>query len=65
MDAPAELIYKRKQELSLDEISRQLVEFRKLSSFGKCYYRLDASQKPEEIANDAIKIILDNFSNKL
>ena len=65
LDAPAELIYKRKQELSLDEISRQLVEFRKLSSFGKCYYRLDASQKPEEIANDAIKIILDNFSNKL
>lgn len=65
LDAPAEVIYKRKQELSLDEISRQLIEFRKLSSLGKCYYRLDASQKPEEIANDAIKIILNNFTNKL
>lgn len=65
LDAPADVIYKRKQELTPEEISRQLVEYRKLSSLGKRYYRLDASQKPEEIANDAIKIILDNFTKKL
>lgn len=65
LDAPADVIYKRKQELTPEEISRQLVEYRKLSSLGKRYYRLDASQKPEEIANDAIKIILDNFAKKL
>lgn len=65
LDAPADVIYKRKQELTPEEISRQLVEYRKLSSLGKRYYRLNASQKPEEIANDAIKIILDNFTKKL
>ncbi len=65
LDAPTEVIYKRKQELTPEEISRQLVEFRKLSSLGKRYYRLDASKKPEEIANDAIKIILEKFTNKL
>lgn len=65
MDASAEIIYKRKQELTPEEISRQLVEFRRLSSLGKRYYRLDASQKPEEIANDAVKIILDNFAKKI
>lgn len=65
LDAPAEVIYKRKQELTPEEISRQLVEFKKLSSLGKRYYRLDASKKPEEIANDAITIILENFTKKL
>lgn len=65
LDAPAEVIYKRKQELTPEEISRQLVAFRKLSSLGKRYYRLDASKKPEEIANDAIKIILEKFTKKL
>lgn len=65
MDAPAEIIYKRKQELTLEEISRQLVEFRRLSSLGKRYYRLDASQIPEQIADDAFKIMLDNFAEKL
>lgn len=65
LDAPAEVIYKRKQELTPEEISRQLKEFRKLSLLGNRYCRLDATKSPEEIANDAIKIILDNFTKKL
>lgn len=65
LNAPCEVIYKRKQELTPDEISRQLVEFKKLTTLGKHCYCLDASQKPDEIANDAIKIILENFTKKL
>ena len=65
LDAPKEVIYSRKQELTLEEIERQLGEFKKLSCLGKRYYRLDASKKPEEIADDAIDIILENFTNKL
>lgn len=65
LDAPTEVIYKRKQELTPEEITRQLVEFRKLSSLGKRYFRLDASKSPEEIANDAIKVIVENFTKKI
>lgn len=65
LDAPAEVIYKRKQELTVEEITRQLGEFRKLSYLGKRYYRLDASRRPEDMANDAIKVILENFTIKL
>ena len=65
LDAPTEVIYKRKQELTPEEITRQLVEFRKLSSLGKRYFRLDASKSPEEIADDAIKVIVENYATKL
>lgn len=65
LDAPAEVIYRRKQELTLEEISRQLIEFRKLSSLGNSYCKLDASKNPEEIANDAINILFHTYMEKL
>lgn len=65
LQAPAEVIYKRKQELTIDEINLQLEGFHKLSCLGKRVHFLDATKAPEEIAMDAIKIILDIFTTKI
>lgn len=65
LQAPADVIYKRKQELTIDEINHQLEGFEKLSYLGDRVHYLDATKKPEEIAMDAIKIILDTFTTKL
>lgn len=65
LDADADTIYARKQELTKEEIERQLVEFRKLKKYGKNVFILDATKTPEKIAEDAMKIILDKFTVKL
>lgn len=65
LQAPADVIYKRKQELTIDEINQQLEGFKQLSCLGQRVHLLDATQKPEEIAMDAMKIILDTFTTKL
>lgn len=65
LDADAETIYARKQELTKEEINRQLIDFKKLSKMGKRVHFLDATQPPEQIANDAIKIVLDTFTKQL
>ena len=61
----AEIIYKRKQELTIDEINRQLGEFKKLAASNKRFVVLDASKAPEELVNDAMKIIIEKFTQKL
>lgn len=65
LDTDADTIYARKQELTKEEINRQLVEFRKLSQLGNRVHFLDAAKTPDEIANDAMKIVLDKFTIKL
>ena len=65
LDADVDTIYSRKQELSKEEIDRQLGEFRKLKKFGKNVFILNATQAPEKIAEDAIQIIIDKFTHKL
>lgn len=65
LETDAETILNRKQELTKEEIERQLSEFRKLENLGVNVHYLDASKKPEEIAKDAIKIVLDTFATKL
>lgn len=65
LQAPADVIYNRKQELTKGEINYQLEGFEKLSCLGYRVHFLDANKKPEEIAMDAIKIILDTFTTKL
>ena len=61
----AEVIYKRKQELTINEINRQLGEFKKLANSHKRFVVLDASKSPEELVNDAMKIIIEKFTQKL
>ena len=63
--ADAETIYKRKQELTIDEINRQLGEFSKLAKTHKRFVVIDASKSPEEMVEDAIKVIINKFTEKL
>lgn len=61
----AEIIYKRKQELTIDEINRQLGEFSKLANSNKRFVVIDASQTPEEMVEQAAQIIIERFAWKL
>ena len=63
--ADAEVIYKRKQELTKEEISRQLVEFRKLKSIGERVVFIDANQDIDTMVNQATEIIINRFLNKV
>lgn len=65
LNAPAEVIYSRKQELALDEIERQLVEFEKLKSLGNNFVTINANQTPDEMIRDAKAIILEKFCQKI
>jgi len=58
----AEVIYKRKPELTQKEISRQVAEYRKLASASDRFVILDASQTPEQLAQQAVECILRTFS---
>lgn len=65
LNAPAEVIYKRKQELTIDEIARQQREFERLMSMGDYFFMIDANQPPEKMVQDARKIILSKFCNRM
>ncbi len=60
--ADAETIYQRKQELSTDEIQRQLAEYRKLASTSSRFVLLDASQTPEQLVAQATECLWNRFS---
>lgn len=61
----AETVYRRKQELSLDEIGRQLGEFAGLKRMLPGAVELDAGQSPDEIVRDAARIIVDRYTRKV
>ena len=65
LDAQVDTIFMRKQELSKEEIERQLNEFRKLVGMGKQFVEIDANKKPEEVCKQAIPIIIDSFMTKV
>lgn len=65
LNAPAEVIYSRKQELALVEIERQLVEFEKLKSLGKNFVTINANRTPDEMVREAKAIILEKFCKKI
>lgn len=56
-----ETIYNRKQELSLEEISRQLHEYKKLSTDTR-FVMLDASKSPREMSMEALDVIIDQYT---
>lgn len=57
-------IYRRKQELELDEITRQVTEYKKLAASHKRIIILDGNRPVEEIVKDAIIILLNKFTFK-
>lgn len=65
LNADANTIYSRKQELEVDEIKRQLKEFERLEKITRGYKQLDASKRPEEIVNEALDVIIDRFTCKI
>lgn len=61
----AKTIYKRKQELSLEEIDRQLKAFNALANSNKRFVKLDAAQSPDAIVRDALRILIDKYTEKV
>ncbi len=65
LDASPEIIYARKQELTKEEITRQLGVYRELANTHKRFYTISAEQTPEEMADEAMKVILEKYTEKL
>ncbi|MBW3090919.1 hypothetical protein [Bifidobacterium miconisargentati] len=61
----AETVYCRKQELTLEEIDRQLGEFSALERMLPNAVELDAGQTPDEIVRQAARIIVDRYTRKV
>jgi thymidylate kinase len=63
LDCDADTVYERKQELTRDEIERQLVEYRKLViADPKRFIRLDAHQLPQISCRHALReLVLRSF----
>lgn len=66
LDASPDVIYNRKQELSLGEITRQISEYRKLVSTDPRRFKvINAEQTPEEMAREATEIVIDRYTDGL
>jgi len=65
LDADPEVIYARKQELTLDEIKRQNIEYKKVVTSHKRFVTLDSNRSVYESVDDALKVILDTFTERL
>lgn len=64
LDANPEIIYSRKQELTKEEITRQLGVYRELANSHKRFYTINAEQTPEQMADEAVKIFLNQYTRK-
>lgn len=64
LDAPPELLYKRKQELPLAELQRQTKEFRELIEKLPNAYIIDASKPLEQVTSEAIRLILEKTQSE-
>ena len=66
LNAKPETVYARKQELPLEEIERQSEMYKKVAeSNKKRFVMIDAEQKPEEMAEQAIHYILNKYTEKI
>ena len=58
LDCPAEIIYKRKQELQVDELNRQLESYRDLCDANDNFYRVDATKSIDNVVRDIVKLVI-------
>ena len=65
LNTEPEIIFKRKQELELDEIKRQLSEFRKIETISPNVIYIDAGQSVDAMTTQAIDIIFEKFLFKI
>lgn len=59
------VVFKRKQELTLEEISRQMNEFKKLFNLSENCVEIDANLLPDEMVKVAINIIMNKYMKKI
>ncbi len=64
LNADADVIYKRKQELTINEICQQLKDFRILKNYCNNVVFINANKSPQEMIEEAIPIIMDKFLEK-
>lgn len=62
LTARANTIYERKQELSKEEIERQLIEYDQLSKTNDRFKLIDAEKTPDEMAEEAMEILLEKYA---
>lgn len=66
LNAEPEVIYARKQELTLEEITRQIGEYRKVAnSNAERFIIINAEQTPQQMAKEAIRILLKKYTVRL
>lgn len=63
LNAAPDIIYDRKQELTLEEIKRQLILFENIRKSFDTAVEIDANKTPSEMVNNALKIIFSRFFN--
>lgn len=64
--ATPEVIYTRKQELSLEEIKRQLIIYKELSeSNSKRFVLLDAERPVQDMVSEAVQMLMNKYAIKL
>jgi len=65
LDASPEIIFMRKKELTYNEIVRQVKLYREIAKSDKRFVTLNAERPVDLMVNDALKIIIDRFCEKL
>lgn len=60
LKAKPQVIHNRKKELTIEEISRQLVEYERLKKYYKKIYYLNAEHDVDTISNEILEIVFDN-----
>lgn len=64
LDAPSDVIYRRKKELTIDEIERQRKEYLSVMRMKKKGYIINAEQQPEKVIFDVETKILDYLEER-
>jgi thymidylate kinase len=62
LDADEDVIYRRKKELTKDEISSQLASYRELAKKDSRFVVLDATKEPKALAMEAAGILIDKYT---
>lgn len=62
LKADADTIYERKQELTKEEIERQLEEYDLLAKTNKRFKTIDAKKTPDEMTDEALAIIFEKYA---
>lgn len=63
LTADADIIYERKQEVSFEELQRQILEYKSLAD-NKRYFNIDVNRTPEEIVKEITNIIMEKMNER-